>query len=485
MNLARTPRERVQDARMSVLRAPCGGFYAHPLLRCTLEAKPLPRGRMATDSERLYYDPDKIAESPNSELDYVCVHEACHILNGHSFLLRRWLNRYPQYEEEARMALECEVASQCRAANIGTAHENQITPDTYGLEWDREASYYFRELREQKDSEDDPAQESDASPDGESPEDDASEDASGQGHDADVDIPEREEDTGGESSDTGDEACANSGGGTEPAEPDDSDGSADAADAASSDEQDGEADGGGSAPTAPSDAPGADPFAFGDVIPADEENPVKETEALVQAITAAGGVGSSPAWAASRLTRLCDTSKNKIRTALYRLFSRTHAGMSFHRPSRKHHGGAILRPGRKVSHDLKYVAVCEDVSGSTLGFRDFFWSVVYDVGKQFPRAKLLYVPWDACVHEEDVCVLDGASVPKENEVKYAGGTCVSPTFEWLRANGRQYPFVGAVFLTDCEFCDLPKAAPNFPVLWCKVGDYPVTPAWGQTVEMQT
>jgi predicted metal-dependent peptidase len=72
-------------------------------------------------------------------------------------------------------------------------------------------------------------------------------------------------------------------------------------------------------------------------------------------------------------------------------------------------------------------------------------------------------------------------MPLTLDAKGGGGTDFRPPFQWVEEQGLEP--VALIYLTDMD-CNRYPAAPDYPVLWVKIGDWPTaTPPFGELVEM--
>lgn len=81
--------------------------------------------------------------------------------------------------------------------------------------------------------------------------------------------------------------------------------------------------------------------------------------------------------------------------------------------------------------------------------------------------KLYIIQHDAII--QDVMVWEAGQEFKNLKVKGRGGTCIQPSFEYLKTIDEQVDWM--ICFTDMGICDYPSAseAPDYPVLWCATG----------------
>ena len=475
--LKKSAADRIRETIREIAGQGHGGFYAAPLIGAVEEATTT-YPTMAVDGQKLLFNEEWIEGLPQKELEFILAHEAVHMLLGHPVLLNVLLARRPDREEEARIALELEANGMVIAAGIGRTPEDAYLPAYFRLPDDREARYYFEELCRRKDAEQAQQEVDD--------EQGASQDGSDEGQ---GNLPDDREIQDNDDSEPAPDGSEQPGDGSAVEEEGDAEGASDSAEdtgaaPAVGASAAGDADPGSGTGTG-SDLANLPPLAR-DVIPVEAEpgqEGMAEIKPFIDAVAVASMAGDLPAWANVRVEALHRRSKNDVKAQLKRMFQRTKGGYTWARRNRKFANSKTPMPGRGTTANLKHIAIMEDVSGSTLPYRQMFFQYLLEVAREFPQVKLVHVPWDTQVYEAEIAEIRGSSPPRYHDTRHAGGTYVAPVFEWLKANRARYRFKGAVILTDGEFWDLPEERPHYPVLWCLAGTLQPKPAWGIVAEL--
>lgn len=151
---------------------------------------------------------------------------------------------------------------------------------------------------------------------------------------------------------------------------------------------------------------------------------------------------------------------------------------SWAKPNRRFVGQGIYLPGLD-GEELGDLVVAIDTSGSIGGpILDQFAAEVRSVLECNPAR--LTVLWCDCAiqHVQTWTPGDG---DLQLEPRGGGGTSHRPVFDYVRDNDLNP--VALVALTDMA-TEFPEEAPDYPVLWAKVGEYDCTPPFGTVVEIE-
>jgi predicted metal-dependent peptidase len=190
---------------------------------------------------------------------------------------------------------------------------------------------------------------------------------------------------------------------------------------------------------------------IGSIMPAEGDLQEVQNElgqTLAQAANASRMAGTESGSAKNFLKEFEAPAKLNWRTELQNFFTQTTKGRpNFQRPNRRYHSKDIIFPNRKV-REVSSIALVVDMSGS---MKDECVSSAYDhisdIIKVSNSTRIVLVPFDTKVFEDDVRIYDSSNVPiAENKRKRCGygGTMFVPALKYAE----ELNPAGIILLTD-------------------------------------
>jgi predicted metal-dependent peptidase len=148
-------------------------------------------------------------------------------------------------------------------------------------------------------------------------------------------------------------------------------------------------------------------------------------------------------------------------------------------PNRRYLANNLYLPSLK-GEELPPIVIGVDVSGSISQEElSQFAGELNGICSQYPISRLYVVYCDAAIQGE-VEEYSQYDIPIQLHTCGGGGTDFRPVFDWAEENNIE---VGCmIYLTDCAGY-FPDYAPDYPVLWVKIGDYTMDIPFGEVCQI--
>jgi predicted metal-dependent peptidase len=234
---------------------------------------------------------------------------------------------------------------------------------------------------------------------------------------------------------------------------------------------------------------GADPGQCGEVrdlkngsgqslTPQEIERAQADIKVLVsQAAQAARIMGQMPAGLERFTDGIIKPKLNPYETLRRFITETARDGVTWTRPNRRYMTQGLYMPARR-SLELKPLAVVVDTSGS-ISPEDLsqFESEINAILEEYKTDILLIYCDTAAARIEEIKSED---LPIKIKAVGGGGTDFRPAFTEIEK--RNYTPSVLVYLTD--LCgEFPKTAPEYPVLWAKIGDEKINAPFGEIIQI--
>lgn len=211
-----------------------------------------------------------------------------------------------------------------------------------------------------------------------------------------------------------------------------------------------------------------------------EEKEQAEAEskvAVIQAANIAQGQGRLPGGMAGLIDQIKHPPVDWRSALLKFVQMSSKADFSWRSPNRRYLGMGLYLPELR-SEQLGPVVVAVDTSGSCWGVLDEFAGALQGILDECKPEKISAVYSDAAV-----CMVREYEPGDDVTLETAGGggTSFCPVFDWVREEGIEPACL--IYLTDMDGT-FPSEAPDYPVLWAKVGYRGRVAPFGEALEVR-